>query len=270
MTLHSPICTTCGVGYPPSAVPPASCASCADERQYVNADGQKWTTLAELRQEHTTDWRELEPGLIGIGAWPTIAIGQRALFIPQPTGGVMWDCTPLVTDDAVDRIKAQGGLRAMAISHPHFHATMVDWSEALGGVPIFIHEDDRDGVMRPDKAIAFWSGATLDLGQGVTLIRCGGHFDGSAVLHWAAGAGGRGALFTGDTIMVGPDPRWMSFMRSYPNLIPLPERTVRNIVGAVTPYAFDRLYGAWWDRVCSEDGKARLVRSMERYVAAIT
>ena len=56
---------------------------------------------------------------------------------------------------------------------------------------------------------------------GVTLARIGGHFDGAAVLHWAAGSDGRGALLTGDTITVVQDREWVSFMWSYPNLIPL-------------------------------------------------
>jgi hypothetical protein len=67
-------------------------------------------------------------------------------------------------------------------------------------------------------------------------VRCGGHFPGSAVLHWADGADGRGALFTGDTIQVVSDRRWVSFMYSYPNLIPTNAATVRQIVAAVAPH----------------------------------
>jgi len=235
----------------------------------VNAAGQGWTTLEELRRDHHNDVREVEPGLWGVGSAPQIAIGQRALFIAQPGGGVLWDCTPLVTDAAVARIREPGGLRAIAISHPHFYASMVDWSEAFGDVPIHLHESNRDWVMRPSERIAYWSGETLDLGQGITLVRCGGHFPGSSALHWAAGAGGRGVLMSGDTIMVVPDTRWMSFMYSFPNLVPLPAREVRRIAASVEPYAFERVYSGWWDRVCREDAKTRLVQSVERYTAAI-
>jgi hypothetical protein len=268
--MPSYICVTCGTGYPPSDAPPAHCPICEDERQYVRAGGQAWTTLEELRSAHRNDIRELEPGLVGIGSTPQIAIGQRALFVPQPGGGVLWDLTPLVTDEAVARIMALGGVRAMAISHPHFYTTMAEWSEALGGVPIHLHEACRQYVVRPSGHIRYWSGETLELGQGTTLVRTGGHYSGSAVLHWAAGAGGKGALFTGDSIMVVPDTRYMSFMRSYPNLLPLPARTVRAIAAAVEPFAFDRMYSAWWDRVSTHDAKFRLARSVERYIAAIT
>ena len=267
--MQSYICTTCGVGHAPSATPPSHCAICEDERQYVNGNGQGWTTLAELQAAHQNDIREQEPGLYGIGATPQIGIGQRALYIQQPGGGVLWDCTPLVTDAAVAEIKGLGGLRAIAISHPHFYASMVDWSEAFGGVPIHLHEANRQYVMRLSEHIAYWSGETLDLGQGVTLVRSGGHFVGSSVLHWVAGAGGKGVLMTGDSIMVVPDTRWVSFMYSYPNLIPLPAREVRRIAGTVAPLAFDRIYSAWWDRVLKQDAKARLAASVERYLSAI-
>jgi glyoxylase-like metal-dependent hydrolase (beta-lactamase superfamily II) len=264
------ICATCGQAHAESDDPPASCAICVDERQYVNAKGQAWTTLDELQKKHRSDIRELEPHLIGIGATPQIAIGQRALFISQPGGGVLWDCTPLITDDAVAQIRMLGGLRAIAISHPHYYSSMTEWSEAFGGVPIYLHADDAQWVMRPDPAISHWQGETLDLGQGITLIRCGGHFDGSAVLHWADGAGGKGVLMTGDTIMVVPDTRYMSFMYSYPNQVPLSARKVREIAATVEPYPFERMYAAWWDRVSKRDAKARLARSVERYIAAIS
>jgi glyoxylase-like metal-dependent hydrolase (beta-lactamase superfamily II) len=264
------ICTTCGTQYPPSDTPPVHCPICEDERQYVNPNGQSWTTPDELRAIHKADTRDLGDGLLGIGAVPQIAIGQRALVIAQPGGGVMWDSIPLVTEDAVAAVKARGGLRAIAVSHPHFHTAMVEWSEALGNAPIYLHEDNRPYVVRPSPNIHYWSGETLELGQGITLIRCGGHFEGSAALHWADGADGKGALFTGDTIMVAPDTRWMSFMRSFPNYIPLNRRAVERIIAAVDPFSFDRLYGAWWNQVAERDGKTRLHRSAERYIQAIT
>ena len=267
--MPSYICTTCGVGYAETDAPREVCLICADDRQYVNAHGQSWTTLDQLREDHVNEMREVEPGLLGIGSSPQIAIGERALVIQRPEGGVMWDCTPLITDAALGAIKAKGGVRAIAISHPHFYATMVDWSRALGGVPIYLHEDNRDWVMRPDKAIEFWSGESKRLAEGITLVRTGGHFPGSTVLHWADGANGKGVLMTGDSIMVVPDRRWVSFMYSFPNLVPLNARTVEAIVKSVRAYQFDRIYAGWWDRVLDRDAKAAIQRSAERYIAAI-
>jgi glyoxylase-like metal-dependent hydrolase (beta-lactamase superfamily II) len=267
--MPSYICTTCGVGYAETEAPREVCLVCADDRQYVNAKGQRWTTLDELREAHVNELRELEPGLLGVGSSPQIAIGERALVIQRPEGGVMWDCTPLITEAAVKTIKARGGVKAIAISHPHFYATMVDWSRALGGVPIYLHEDNRDWVMRPDKAIEFWSGDSTRIAEGITLVRTGGHFPGSSVLHWAEGAGGKGVLMTGDSIMVVPDTRWVSFMYSFPNLIPLNARTVEAIVKSVRAYQFDRIYAGWWDRVLDHGAKAAVQCSAERYIAAI-
>jgi glyoxylase-like metal-dependent hydrolase (beta-lactamase superfamily II) len=263
------VCTTCACQYPPSVAPPAHCPICEDERQYVNAAGQGWTTPDELRATRRIDWRELERGLFGMGATPQVGIGQRALIVPQPGGGVMWDCIPLVSEEGIARIRDAGGLRAIGISHPHFFSAMVDWSEALGNVAIYLHEDLRRHVTRPSPNIHYWSGETHDLGQGVTLVRCGGHFAGSTALHWAGGAGGKGVLFGSDTLMVVPDTRWVSFMRSFPNLIPLNASGVKRIVASVAPFAFERIYSGWWDRVCREDAKARVSASAERYLNAI-
>ena len=73
------------------------------------------------------------------------------------------------------------------------------------------------GVVRPDPAVV-WESETQELVPGVTLIGCGGHFAGGTVPHWAQGAGGQGALLSGDILQVGPDKK-VSFMRSYPDLI---------------------------------------------------
>src|SRR5947199_2591273 len=123
--------------------------------------------------------------------------------------------------------------------------------------------------MRPDKAIVFWEGETRALVEGLTLVRCGGHFDGGTVLHWAGGANGRGALLSGDIIQVVPDRKHVSFMYSYPNYIPLPASKIECIMTAVEPFEFDKVYGAFWDMVIEQDGKAAVKRSAERYLRAI-
>ena len=74
---------------------------------------------------------------------------------------------------------------------------------------------------------------------------------------------------TGDTIMVVPDTRWVSFMYSFPNLIPLPAREVNRIVSTVDDLSYDRIYSAWWDRVMTSDAKDRVRASADRYIAAI-
>jgi hypothetical protein len=147
---------------------------------------------------------------------------------------------------------------------------MAAWSEAFGGALIHVPRADARWVMRPHPSVRLWEGDRLDVLPGVTMVRCGGHFEGSAVLHWAAGADGAGALLVGDTIGVVPDRRYVSFMRSYPNLIPLPPSTVRGIVGSLDPFRYERIYGGWWGRDVAGDAKLAVARSADRYVARIS
>lgn len=267
--MHSFICTTCGTQYAESQHPPRACCICEEPRQFVKATGQTWTTLDRLRLTNRNSIKFKEPGLIGIGIDPAFAIGQRALFLRSPGGNILWDCLPLLDQAVVEFLQALGGVSAIAISHPHYYSSMVEWSRAFGQIPIYLHADDRQWVMRPDKDIIFWQGETNVLGEGLTLIRCGGHFDGGTVLHWAGGAESRGALLSGDIIQVVPDRKYVSFMWSYPNYVPLSTAAVERIVRAVEPFPFDRIYGAFWDRVIERDGKAVVQRSAERYFRAI-
>lgn len=263
------ICTTCGTQFAESEQPPIACKICTDERQYVGWRGQQWTTLAELRESHRHVVRLEEAGLYGIGMEPSFAIGQRALLITDPAGNVLWDCIPLIDQGLLEMLRAIGGISAIAVSHPHYYASMIEWSHAFD-CPIYLHSADREWVMRPDAAIEFWDGDTLEISEGLTLVRCGGHFDGGTVLNWSGGAAGKGAILSGDILQVVEDRRWLSFMYSYPNLIPLPASKVQRIVDAVDPFDFDRIYGAWWGKVVRANAKAAVLHSAERYIRAIT
>ena len=182
------ICRTCATQYPASLQPPENCPICEDERQYVGLKGQQWTTLQALQEEYHTVIRTLEPGLTGIGMSPSFSIGQRALLVQTPGGNVLWDCIPLIDEPTVMLVKALGGISAIAISHPHYYSSMIEWSQAFNA-PIYLHAADRRWVMRPEPSIIFWDGETRPVISDLTLIRCGGHFSGGTVLHWPAGAG---------------------------------------------------------------------------------
>ncbi len=262
------ICKTCGSQYPESSMPPDPCPICQDERQYVGWNGQEWTTLDELRAGHRNEIRACEADLFGIGTTPQVAIGQRALLIRSSTGNILWDCTPLVDTATVEAVQKLDGIHGIAVSHPHFYSTMVEWAHAFDA-PIYVHAADRPHVMRPDPAITYWDGESKPLGEGMTLINAGGHFAGGTVLHWAAGAGGRGVLLSADIVNVVRDRRYVSFMYSYPNLIPLPARTIRQIVAKPEPFRFQRIYGGWWDSITPEGGEEAVRLSAERYIRAI-
>jgi len=259
------ICVQCGTQFGETAEQPSRCPICEDERQFVRHSGQEWTTLERLADEHHNRFENEAPQLLGIGTEPEFAIGQRALLLQSPGGNLLWDCISLLDDKTIAEVRAHGGIRAIAISHPHFYSSMVEWAHAFDA-PIHLHAADRQWVMRPDPAIKFWDGDTLALADGVTLICAGGHFAGGTVLHWVDGADGRGALLSGDVVQVAGDVRRVSFLWSYPNMMPLAARTVRRIAKTLAPCRFERIYGAFPGRQVMADGAGAVQRSAARYV----
>jgi glyoxylase-like metal-dependent hydrolase (beta-lactamase superfamily II) len=264
------ICGACAAQFPPSDEPPSACPICLDERQFVPVAGQSWTTLDQVAKRYANQYRQYEPGLMGIGTVPQFCIGQRALLVKTPEGNFLWDCVTLLDDATIEIVKGLGGLAGIAISHPHYYTTMADWSHAFDEAPIYLHEDDRKWVTRPNANIQFWGGDTKTLTDGLTLIRCGGHFAGGTVAHWDKGGNGKGALFTGDIVMVIPDRNYVSFMRSYPNLIPLSGPSVERLGRMLEPYDYDVIYGAFFDRNITKGAKQAVQKSVKRYVAAVT
>ena len=259
------ICVQCGNHYRESETPPESCVICTDERQWVHPDGQRWTTLAELAEKgHATEIRDVEPGLLGLAVTPDVGIGQRGLLVTTDAGNLLWDPPGFLDEAAVERVRAAGGLRAVTASHPHFYGAMAEWGR-LFDAEVLVPESDARWVTNPPASMRTWRNAEEIL-PGVTLIQCGGHFPGSAVVHWAKGASGAGALLTGDTIFITPGGDRITFVWSAPNRLPLPAAAVRRVVEAVEPYAFDRIYYAWWEPVLRTDAKRVLTTCAERYI----
>lgn len=260
------ICATCGVQYADTDTPPPACPICVDERQYLPKTGQRWTSLAELAGDgQRTRIEEVEPDLYGIVVEPGVGINQRTLLLRTPHGNVLWEANGFVDDAAITAVRELGGVAAIAASHPHMYGSQSEWSAAFGAAPIYVAEADRAWVMRPDPSVRPWSGAAEIL-PGLTLVQCGGHFPGSCVLHWAAGASGAGVLLTGDTIPATPDGRWVSFMRSFPNYIPLSPAAVDRLVERLAPYAFDRTYTSFGSSV-DAGAQAVIRRSARRHIA---
>ena len=257
------ICRTCAVEH---AERPDVCAICADERQWVPATGQAWTTLAELAAAgERLVLEELEPDLFGLSSEPNVGIGQQAKIVRTPAGNLLWDPPGYVDDDAVARVRALGPVVAIAASHPHMFGVQVAWSRALGDVPVLVAEADAHWVARPDPVIEAWTGEREVL-PGAVLSQPGGHFPGSAVVHWAAGAEGRGVLLSGDTIFANPDRTSVSFMRSYPNRIPLSAAVVLRVAEHVARRPFERLYNNF-EGVVPADAREVVLRSAQRHAA---
>ncbi|PSL41785.1 hypothetical protein B0H99_10128 [Planomicrobium soli] len=263
------ICETCGVQYDKTNGMPEGCLICDEERQYVNPNGQSWTTLKAIVQEGRfhNHFHNDEQGIHSIQTMPNFAIGQTAYLIRGKGLNILWDCITLIDSSTIDEIKGLGGIQAIALSHPHYYSTQVEWAEVFDA-PIYIHEDDRKWVTRPSAKIIYWSGETHQIDEDFIVHRLGGHFKGASILEWARGNPQSGILFTGDIIRVAADRHWASFMYSYPNFIPLPASTVKRMAERLEGIQFNRLYDAF-HRIMEEDAASRVRKSSGRYIDAL-
>jgi hypothetical protein len=263
------ICLTCGVEH---ADRPETCAICADERQWVPATGTAWATLDELAAGRSIEITELEPDLHALATQPGVGIGQQAKLLRTDAGSLLWDPLGYVDDAAVAAVReiaGPPGVVAVVASHPHMYGVQVEWSRRLGApgspVPVLVSAADAGWVARTGPQVEAWSGEREIL-PGVTLSQPGGHFPGSVVVHWAGGADGRGVLLSGDTIMANPDRTTVSFMRSYPNRLPLSGAVALRVAEHVARWPFERLYNNF-DGVIAQDARAVVLRSAERHAA---
>ncbi len=255
------LCATCAVE---TAAPDGVCPICADDRQWVPGGGQIWTTLAELsRSGHRIAVKPLEPSLFGLSAEPQVGIGQQAHLVITGAGSLLWDVPGYLDEDSAKQVLEHGEVLAIAASHPHMFGLQVEWSRALGGVPILVCEPLLEWVQRPDAAIIPWRGHH-EVAPGLALHEVGGHFIGSSIVHWQAGADGAGVVFSSDSIHVNPDRSTVTFLRSYPNRIPLSAAVVERITGQVEALRFDRIYDNF-GHTLERDAPAAIRRSADRY-----
>ncbi|WP_102691674.1 MBL fold metallo-hydrolase [Rummeliibacillus pycnus] len=263
------ICETCGVQYEHSTEEPKHCTICSEERQFVNVNGQNWTTLDKLISSkiYKNNINLEENGLFSIKTSPTFGIGQTAYLIQEKDFNLLWDCITYIDQTTIEKIEELGGIDAIALSHPHYYSSQVEWAEAFNA-SIYIHEDDREWITRPSNKIIFWSGESLTLQNGLTLHRTGGHFKGATVLKWENGYHQKGILLVGDIIRVVADRNWVTFMYSYPNFIPLPVKTVKRILNQVEDFHFEQLYDAFHG-VVKKDAKQCVHNSAIRYIDAL-
>lgn len=255
-------CRQCGVERDRAELPPA-CPICADERQYLLADGvQRWVEPADFGGRIALF--EREPGLWGIDVQDGIGIGQQAKLVVTAAGSVMFDVPAAITEDAVAAVRALGPLRAIIPSHPHMFGLQSLWSQALDDAPVYVSAQDAEWLGYRPAALQLWE-ETIEPVPGVVASQPGGHFPGSSVVHFT-GTDGAGVLLGSDTIFVNADLRTASFMRSYPNRIPLSAGVTERIAAHVERYDFDRLYGNFENRI-AEDAKARVLASARRHAA---
>lgn len=259
------LCKACGTAYESTGLSPQHCKICEDERQYVPVTGQEWIDSDRLAASHTNKWQQHLPQLLSLKTVPDFAINQRAFLLITPQGNILWDCIANLDDATKTLISALGGLTAIAISHPHYYTTMQDWAAAFNA-PIYLHARDSEWIMRDSPWITLWEGDTLALTADVTVMRLGGHFPGGSVLHWAQDGG---VLLAGDILQVTPGADAVSFMWSYPNMLPLSAATVSGIMRNLNGVEFAQLYGAFEGQDITQEAAEIVRRSGEKYIACV-
>ncbi|CAH0281791.1 hypothetical protein [Chryseobacterium sp. Bi04] len=137
------MCAECGTQYPESYTDNA-CIICEDERQAVPQSGQSWISHEKLLEEHSVKIKKINNNLYEFVVNPRFSIGQRALFVISEDGNILWNCIPLLDEGVVEFIKSKGGLKAIAISHPHYYSIMKMWAEAFNS-KIYIMKKIKNG-----------------------------------------------------------------------------------------------------------------------------
>jgi len=258
----SKICATCGTKYP-NDYKKDNCIICEDKRQYVPLDGQKWTNSKTLLSNHKVEIKQLKPHLYEFLIKPTFGIGQRAIFVESDQGNILWDCIPLLDNEVQNFISEKGGLKGIAISHPHYYSNMKEWSKKFN-CPIYLPETEKDFVVNGTNKIHYWSGEGIKLWDGIELIRIGGHFKGSSILRIPT-LSEKGTILCGDTFYLSMSLKHFSVMYSYPNRIPLPIAEVERIRDKVKEINFDEIYGFWNYQHLKGNPKQLLLKSLDIY-----
>ncbi|KAJ3498327.1 hypothetical protein NLG97_g1209 [Lecanicillium saksenae] len=267
------VCVTCGTQYGITYEErPATCRMCDEPRQFVPPSGQSWTTLAQMQPKYKNEIKqdEVDERIWSIFTTPQFAIGQRAIFIETEAGNVLWDCISLLDADTIRFIKSKGGLKAIAISHPHFYSTHLEWAHEFN-CPVYLAEEDQEWINRDDTKghRRFVSGLTEEILPGVNIVKLGGHFPGSSALHW------NDNLFVGDSIGISQSGLIRShhnarhqvffFHYAFPNFIPLGPTAMLEMWKRLEPWRFTSLFSLFYrTTVRAPDVKALVLSSMQR------
>lgn len=257
------LCTACGTQFPVNFLD-EFCSTCVEERQSIPATGQSWTTHTQLLQTHHTKIVKLKENLYEIVVSPKFAIGQRALLVLSESGNVLWDCIPLLDQNVIDFINEKGGLKAIAISHPHYYSNMNDWTQQFD-CPVYLHHTDKKHIADFGKNIQLWSGSTLELWDDIRIENIGGHFDGSSIL-WMKNLYNEGTILCGDTMYLSPSLKHFAIMYSYPNRMPLPLSEILRIKSRFEEISFDEVYGFYSYQNLSSNVKEIFTNSINRYL----
>ncbi|GAA3059559.1 MULTISPECIES: MBL fold metallo-hydrolase [Actinomycetes] len=226
--------------------------------------GQAWTSPQEAAQAGAhLELITREPGVHGLVLHDGPGIGQVTSLVRTSIGNVMIEPPAYIDDDAVAVVASVGGVAAILASHPHMYGVQSLWAEAFSDAGVYVSAADEHWLaLRPARTVV-WDDR-VQIAEDLVATQIGGHFPGSMVARWRA-PDGRGVLFSGDAIFPVADQGWVTFMRSYPNMIPLSPAVVRRLADHAAQHDYDRLYGNF-ARHISADAAAAVERSARRYI----
>ncbi|MEO5983971.1 MAG: MBL fold metallo-hydrolase [Ferruginibacter sp.] len=257
------ICTTCGTQYPGDNITHV-CKICSEERQYIPEEGQSWSTHEKLAESHKNEIIKLNDKLFEIVITPKFAIGQRAFLILTGSGNILWDCIALLDSNTINFINSKGGLKAIAISHPHYYSNMNTWAQTFN-CPVYIHRKDEQWIFDKGEKITIWEGDEKCLWDEIKIINIGGHFEGSCVI-LIPSMSKEGTMLCGDTMYLSPSKKHFAIMYSYPNRIPLPISEIKRIKDRLNSIRFDSIFGFYSYQNLTGNAKEILKQSIERYL----
>lgn len=214
---------------------------------------------------------ELGPGLVGLTAEPGVGIGPTGKLGLTDGGNVLLDGPGYVDHATVEALEGARGILAIGASHPHMYGAQSPYSRAFGDAPILVAHGRRVPPAAGAGGPAVGGGARGGPGP---VARAGrralpGQHRRAPPRPGPTGADGRGVLLAGDAIFPGPQGYSVSFLRRYPNRIPLSGAVVRRIADQVGRLEFDRPYNNFRGLVPERAGEV-VQEPARRYVERVT
>jgi len=150
---------------------------------------------------HRIEFREVTAGVWQVDKRPPFRedFQHYSYVLGHPEGLILYDAPPLVTTEAIDKIKSLGTPRLLVVSHTDFVGMAGDWADALG-IPALMGEGDRPlrgNRFEPTERVRDRRRVYDDL----EIIRVPGHSPGSLAVYWSGAPKGP-VLCSGDAITV--------------------------------------------------------------------
>ncbi len=257
------ICTYCGNRVFVEDGESPACRICALRNIPEPKERERYVPPDDLRPSHHTEIHQLEEDIWRLYVRPDLGIRHYAYFIRRPAGNLLMDMQPLLTPDAEAWVAAQGGLRTIILSHPHYYGAMDEFSTRFGA-PIRMHLTDREWPAGYPK-VEYFDAPTLALDDETTVHHIPAQFEGGLCLLYRRH--GR-ILFTGDTLMVSASSGELSAWKSTPRQVPYTWEEFRIIRERIAALEFSQLFASVRGEI-REEAKERALNFCAAYADGV-